>query len=141
MFVDVRKMKSADAEEPLTQWMCAMFTYESQTESGGLIYKCCPLRLRLKMQTIAPPPVITCSSQQVENGVAVECTMMSGNVIMSAEYSKDKIPTYAFIRKAVTQTMLEANLISQQQCIKLILENGDIAPSRAKVWKQNKRKR
>ena len=141
MYLDVRKMKSADAEEPLTQWMCAMFTYESQTESGGLLYSCGPLRLRLKMQTIAPPPVITCSSKQVENGVAVECTMMSGNVIMSAQFEKGKIPTYAFIRKKTWSVMVEANLISRQQCIKLILSNGEEPCARAKVWKQNKRKR
>ena len=99
MYLDVRKMKSADAEEPLTQWMCAMFTYESQTESGGLLYSCGPLHLHLKMQTIAPPPVITCSSKQVENGVAVECTMMSGNVIMSAEFEKARFQPTRLSRK------------------------------------------
>ena len=141
VFLDVRKFRNETVEASLTVWMNAKFVFQNELADDALLYSCNQLNLHCKVQIIAPPPILTVRTHVEVNVVAVECAMMSGNVIFQQEFEKTHIPTYAFIKNKTWSVMVEANLISRQQYIKLILSNGENPCARAKVWKQYKRKK
>ena len=61
---------------------------------------------------------------------------MSGNVVYQQEFEKSQIPTFSSIRNKTWSVMVDNNLISRQQTLRLILSNGEEPCARAKVWKK-----
>ena len=139
LYLDVSKFRDDTVQAPFLSWVNAKFDFQNELAGEALLYSCNQLNLHCRVQKIGQPPVLTINVKASEEHIAVAVTMMSGKNVVDCEYPKTSIPTYAAIRNKATSHLLQENLISAQQTIRLVLCSGAEPIPRAKVWKKRSR--
>lgn len=116
----------------------AEFTAVSETEDRWF-YFCFNMNLHCEIREVAPPPVLTVNVKAGEEHISVEVTMTSGKTVFDCEYPKTGVPTYAALKKEMTSHLMQENIITAQQTIRLVLCSGEEPAPRRKVWTKRTR--
>ena len=71
--------------------------------------------------------------------MVVNAAYFSGTVVFSQTYSRNSIPTFAALGRAVKNKMVGDKLLTSQQSIRFALPSGEVPSRRAKVFKKRSR--
>ena len=119
----------------------ACFKLIEREFDGQCFYRCEELGMKRCVREVRPAPVVSVLVEPKSDStdMVVNAAYFSGTVVFSQTNSRNSIPTFAALGRAVKNKMVGDKLLTSQQSIRFVLPGGEVPSNRAKVFKKRSR--